>query len=84
MFKASRLLWHITKPIPLGVRLLLVKEKSVLLVKHTYQSNYWFLVGGGLQRSEILMEAARREAKEEVGVNFGEFKNIYKAITLRM
>lgn len=74
IFKASRLFWRITKPITLGVRLLLVKENSVLLVQHTYQSNYWFLVGGGVQRNENLMEAARREAKEEVGANLGELK----------
>lgn len=74
IFKASRLLWFITRPITLGVRLLLVKENTILLVKHTYQTTYWFLVGGGVKRNENLLEAARREAKEEVGANLGELK----------
>ena len=74
IFKASRLLWRFTKPITLGVRVVLIKDRSVLLVKHTYQKNYWFLVGGGVQRNENLTEATRREAKEEVGASLGELK----------
>ena len=54
--------------------MVLIKDRSVLLVKHTYQKNYWFLVGGGVQRNENLMDAARREAKEEVGASLGELK----------
>lgn len=74
IFKASRLLWFVTRPITVGVRLLLIKENTVLLVRHTYQANYWFLVGGGVKRNENLLEAARREAKEEVGATLGELK----------
>jgi len=45
---------------------LLIQEDKVLLVKHSYQDE-WFLVGGGIKRSETLVEAARREAMEEAG-----------------
>ena len=72
IFKASRLYWRITRPLTLGVRLILLKEQSVLLVRHTYQTSHWFLVGGGVKRNENLTEAARREAREEVGANLGE------------
>ncbi len=41
---------------------------------HTYQTTNWFLVGGGVKRNENLIEAARREAKEEVGAELGELK----------
>ena len=74
IFKVSRLFWFVTKPITLGVRLLLIKEDTVLLVKHTYQSSHWFLVGGGVKRNENLLEATRREAREEVGAALGELK----------
>lgn len=74
IFKASRLLWFVTRPITVGIRLLLIKESTVLLVRHTYQGNYWFLVGGGVKRNENLLEATRREAKEEVGATLGELK----------
>ncbi|MDP2995458.1 MAG: NUDIX domain-containing protein [Anaerolineales bacterium] len=86
LYKACQLRWWITRPITVGVRLLLIKEASVLLIQSTYQ-NGWYLVGGGVKRNEILEEAARREAQEEVGAllgtlellgvytNFYDFKN---------
>jgi 8-oxo-dGTP pyrophosphatase MutT (NUDIX family) len=69
----GRLRWRITRPVTLGVRLLLVRDGSVLLVKHTYQP-LWFLVGGGMQRNETVEQAARREASEEVGASLGELR----------
>ena len=73
IYAIGRLRWRITRPVTLGVRLLLIKDQSVLLVKHTYQP-YWFLVGGGVQRGETLEQAVRREAAEEVGVTLGELR----------
>jgi len=63
----------ITKPITIGVRVLLIQDDKVLMVKHTYQDE-WFLVGGGVKRFETLEEAARREAMEEAGATLGEMK----------
>jgi 8-oxo-dGTP pyrophosphatase MutT (NUDIX family) len=62
--------WHITHPITLGVRLLLVKDNSVLLVRHTYQ-NLWYLPGGRVKKWESLEQTARREAQEELGASLG-------------
>jgi 8-oxo-dGTP pyrophosphatase MutT (NUDIX family) len=73
IYAIGRLRWRITRPVTLGVRLLLIKDQSVLLVKHTYQS-YWFLVGGGVTRGETLEQAARREAAEEVGATLGQLR----------
>jgi 8-oxo-dGTP pyrophosphatase MutT (NUDIX family) len=70
IYAIGKLRWRITRPVTLGVRLLLIKDQSVLLVKHTYQP-HWYLVGGGVSRGETLEQAARREAAEEVGAMLG-------------
>lgn len=59
-----------TRPVRVGVKLLLVRDGQVLLVKHSYQPS-WFLPGGGVKRGERLEEAGRREAAEEVGGSLG-------------
>lgn len=51
----------------IGVRMLLLKDDQVLLVKHTYQSG-WYTIGGGVERRETPRFAIERELQEEVGV----------------
>ncbi len=67
-----RVIW-IVKPISLGVRILLIQDDKVLMVRHTYQDE-WFLVGGGMKRGEPPAEAARREAMEEAGATLGDLE----------
>ena len=70
----------IVKPVSLGVRIMLVRDDQVLLVKHTYQDE-WYFPGGGVKRGESLTEAAIREAREEVGATLYsklEFVGVYK------
>jgi 8-oxo-dGTP pyrophosphatase MutT (NUDIX family) len=55
----------------MGVRVLMIQDDKVLLIRHTYL-NGWFMPGGGLNRNESLEQAARREAKEETGADLGE------------
>lgn len=61
-----RLYWRLAKPITIGVRVLMIQDGAVLLVKHTYDTG-WHMPGGGLKRGETLEEAVRREAREETG-----------------
>lgn len=52
----------------IGVRILLIRDNQVLLVKHTYR-NGWYTIGGGVERKEPPRFAIERELKEEVGVS---------------
>lgn len=82
LFKAASLYWAVFKPITLGVKALLVRDDSVLLVKHSYQDG-WFLPGGGVKRRETLEAAVRREAREEVCGKIGSLTlfGVYSAIS---
>ncbi|MBK8988577.1 MAG: NUDIX domain-containing protein [Chloroflexi bacterium] len=52
---------------------MLIQDDAVLLVWHTYRPG-WFFPGGGLKRGESFADAARREAREEVGATLGELR----------
>jgi ADP-ribose pyrophosphatase YjhB (NUDIX family) len=65
-FDLYRLHWRILRPVTLGVRIVLVADGQVVLVKHTYQDG-WHLPGGAINRGEMPHAAAVREAKEEAG-----------------
>lgn len=51
----------------IGVRILVEKENRILFIKHTYTPD-WYLPGGGVNRSESPLNAAKRELIEEAGL----------------
>ncbi len=60
-------LWlAVARPVTPSVRILLVRDGMALLIHHSYASK-WYFPGGSVDRGESLMEAAVREAWEEVG-----------------
>ncbi len=67
-YQILKIYWFTFRPVTCGVRVLLVRDESVVLVQHTYQ-DAWFLPGGGIKRSETLEQAIRREAMEECGAS---------------
>jgi ADP-ribose pyrophosphatase YjhB (NUDIX family) len=69
-YRLLRWWWKVRRPTTVGVRVLLLREGQVLLVRHTYQ-DAWYLPGGGVKRGETLVDAVRREAAEEVGATLG-------------
>lgn len=75
--------WKIFKPTTIGVRVLLIKDELVVLVKHSYQ-NQWYIPGGGVVKGETIDEAVYREIKEEINgtINsmelFGVYTNFYE------
>ncbi len=58
------------RPIRMGVRVVMIQDGKVWLVRQTYVPG-WYLPGGGLKKGETLEEAARREAREETGAELG-------------
>ena len=81
-YQLNQLRRMLFRPLSLGVKIMLVRDSQVLLVRHTYLAG-WFLPGGGVKRGETLEEAARREAWEELGAKleemtlFGIYSNIH-------
>lgn len=67
IYRLYRLSWRITRPLFVGVRIILVQDGQVLLVQHSYE-HHWYFPGGAVKRGEILVDAAMREAQEESGV----------------
>lgn len=67
-----------------GARALVVKDRQVLLVKHTYLPG-WCTIGGGVGRGESPLEAVQRELLEEACIQcleapklFGIYYNTYE------
>lgn len=78
-YSVYRLHWRITRPFIVGVRIILIQEGKVLLVRHTYQ-HHWYFPGGAVKKGETLLAAAKREALEEAGITLLEeprFQGMY-------
>ncbi len=63
-----RVFWRLRRPVTVGVRAFVVRDSTVLLVRHRAGQEPWSLPGGGVARYERLAEATRREVHEETGV----------------
>ena len=93
VYLAYRIYCFFFRPLTLGVRVMMIRNDQVLLVRHTYM-NGWFMPGGGVKRGETLDHAARREAHEETGAalnnlrlvgaytNFKEWKSDHNILFL--
>jgi 8-oxo-dGTP pyrophosphatase MutT (NUDIX family) len=71
LYLGFRIYCFIFRPTAIGVRIMLIRDGQVLLVRQTYIPG-WFMPGGGVKRGETLEDAARREAREEIGAEMGE------------
>jgi 8-oxo-dGTP pyrophosphatase MutT (NUDIX family) len=61
-------LFYLLRKRTIGARILLIKDKQILLVKHTYYPG-WFTIGGAVDPGESPLQAIHRELQEEVGVS---------------
>ena len=67
--------WRIANPRNDGVKCVLTRGGEVLLVRHTYgPRERWELPGGGIKRNENPADAARREAREELGLDLTDWR----------
>lgn len=83
--------WRVLRPITLGVRMIVVRDEEILLVRN-HGDPRWHLPGGAVERGETLAEGACREVREETGFvvevagllgvysNFSEYKNDHMMI----
>jgi len=66
--------WLLTHPKKRGVKCVLTRDGQVLLVRHTYGGRRtWELPGGGVKRREDPGHAARREIREELGIDVDDW-----------
>jgi 8-oxo-dGTP pyrophosphatase MutT (NUDIX family) len=73
LYLAHQVYCFLFRPIALGVRVMMVQEDQVLLVRHTYIEG-WYMPGGGIKRGETSDQAARREAREETGASLDNLR----------
>jgi 8-oxo-dGTP pyrophosphatase MutT (NUDIX family) len=75
--------WFLVRPTLTGVKFLPTDGDRVLLVRHTYGPSKWDVPGGAIKRREPPMSAARRELREELGLDLGELTSLGElAVTL--
>jgi 8-oxo-dGTP pyrophosphatase MutT (NUDIX family) len=75
-YRVLRGWWRIAQPRKKGVKCVLRRRGEILLVRHTYgtRRSEWDLPGGGVKRGEEPVEAARREVREELGVEIAQWR----------
>jgi len=50
-----------------GARALVIRDNEVLLIRHTYNEG-WYTIGGEVDKTELPLDAVKREIGEEAGV----------------
>ena len=60
--------------ITIGVGTIIENEKGEILLQKRKDNGKWGIVGGGVELGESFEEVARREAREEAGIELGELK----------
>ncbi len=74
-YRVLRVWWAIARPEKHGVKCVLTRGDEILLIRHTYggSKRRWELPGGGVKRREEPVAAARRETREELGIDVDDW-----------
>jgi len=68
LFPVAKLYAFVVRIKRVGAAVVIEHGKSVLMVRNTYGSGLWGFPGGRAKRVETPVQAARREVREEVGI----------------
>lgn len=64
----ARRVWYFTRPVTEGIIAIIRRGEDILLVRQSYRTKSWCLVGGGIDEGETPHDACIREVGEEVGL----------------
>jgi 8-oxo-dGTP pyrophosphatase MutT (NUDIX family) len=68
--------WVVARPRSSGVRCLLRRGDSILLVRHSYGDRRWMLPCGRVRAAEAPVATARREMRQELGIDASRWRVI--------
>jgi len=71
-----KLYWFLFRPERTGAKCVISHKDKILLVRLAYAHKKWTVPGGRVNNGETHEEAARREAKEEVGIELNNIRKI--------
>ena len=74
-WKIKNIIYALFSKRTMGARALVLRDNSILLVKHTYMPG-WYTIGGGIESGETGLQVLRRELQEEVGITLRELPSI--------
>lgn len=83
LYKLRKTAWFFIRPMTKGARAIIIENNKVLLVKHSYQDQF-FLPGGKVNKGETYDAGLIRELKEELNMDvqnltyFGTYQNFFE------
>src|SRR3954464_10892293 len=76
-YRALQVYWFVARPRANGVKCVVMSGDRLVLVRHTYgRRGLWDLPGGGIKRGETPLMAARREVREELGLDLASWREV--------
>jgi ADP-ribose pyrophosphatase YjhB (NUDIX family) len=76
LYRLLRIYWFVFRPEVSGVRCLVECEGKLLLIRQTYGDMLWTLPGGLVKKNESPENAARREVREEAGLELRDLRTL--------
>lgn len=71
-----KMYWFVVRPKTFGVKCVVEHNGKFLMIRNSYGRKHWTFPGGKLKRGEEPEVGARRETREEVGLNLGLLKSL--------